>query len=397
MTRTMLARLSLVLGSWGLASTAYLLGLLLAAAFLEAELESDGPREASVPRLMILVPAHDEELVVGVTVEALLRAEYPPERRRVIVIADNCADATGEVARAAGAEVWERAQPDHAGKGQAIAWALRRAAVESYDAVVMVDADCIASPNLLLGLARSVAAGADATQAHYHASNPTAAPAAALRYAGFALMNSVRPLAKSKLGLSAGLLGSGMAFPARTLTRVPWDAFSVTEDREYHLQLIHQGLTVRYVKDASVSSAMPATASAGTTQQMRWDTGNARLAHRYLGKLLARGLRTKSGNAVHAALELLVPPQTLLAATGLGAVAIGLVVQAPAPRRLGCFVLVGQAAYVIGGLRLVDAPPAVYQALPRAPGLIARRVVQHALILSGRGSRAWARTDRLRA
>jgi 1,2-diacylglycerol 3-beta-glucosyltransferase len=396
MIRMLLIRLSLALGSWGSASTAYLLGLLLAAAVLEAEPESDGPPEALVPHLMILVPAHDEEPVVGKTVEALLRADYPPERRRVIVIADNCGDATSAVALAAGAEVWERAQPDRAGKGHAIAWALRRAALESHDAVVMVDADCVASPNLLLGLARSIAAGADAVQARYLASNPTVAPAAALRYAGFALVNSVRPLAKSKLGLSAGLLGSGMAFPARTLTRVPWDAFSVTEDREYHLQLIHEGLTVRYVKDASVSSAMPTTASAGTAQQMRWDTGNVRLAHRYLGKLLARGLETKSGDAIHAALELLVPPQTLLAVTGLSALATGLVLRAPAPRRLGWFVLVGQAAYVVGGLRLIDAPPAAYQALPRAPGLIARRVVQHALILSGRGSRAWVRTDRMR-
>ena len=100
----------------------------------------------------------------------------------------------------------------------------------------MVDADCVASRiscslsarRYELGQMRSNQTTSPPTQPRRHQR--------ALRYAGFVLVNTVRPRAKSKLHLSVGLLGTGMAFPARTLETVPWDAFSVTEDREYHVR-----------------------------------------------------------------------------------------------------------------------------------------------------------------
>jgi 1,2-diacylglycerol 3-beta-glucosyltransferase len=161
-----------------------LVGLLLAARTLKGEPEASRPRVDPLPRLAVFVPAHDEESVIGATVSALLNADYPPERRQIIVIADNCHDATASVARLEGAEVWERDEPDRPGKGQAIAWALWRASPPQHEAVVMVEADCIASQNLLGTLAAAIAAGADAVQAQYVASNLTEAPAAAPRYAG---------------------------------------------------------------------------------------------------------------------------------------------------------------------------------------------------------------------
>ena len=54
---------------------------------------------AELPRLLFLVPAHDEELLIGGCVRSLLDVGYPRDKRRVIVIADNCSDATGRIAR----------------------------------------------------------------------------------------------------------------------------------------------------------------------------------------------------------------------------------------------------------------------------------------------------------
>lgn len=380
-------------GWWSAVSTVYLVLALLAAS--RRERETDGTeRPDELPRLLVVVPAHDEEAVIGAAATALLDADYAPGRRRVVVVADNCRDATASIARGIGAEAWERNEPEHPGKGQAIHWALHRVAPDEYDVVVIVDADCLASKNLLIALASAVQAGADAVQAAYLASNPTAAPAAALRFAGFALMNWVRPQAKSRLGLSVGLLGTGMAFPAETLERVPWGAFTVTEDREYHLRLVEAGLTVRFAPHASVASEMPTTYAAGAAQQTRWDTGNVLLARRFVPRLIAIGLRTGSRDAMHAALELLIPPQTMLSAVGITTLAAGLAMSRPRLRALGWFTVIGQAVYVLGGLRLADAPPAVFRALAHSPALVARRVAQHALIISGRGTRAWVRTDR---
>ena len=56
-------------------------------------------------RCTVLIPAHDEEAVIGAT----LRRSPDQSRRpdRVVVVADNCTDATAQVARGYGVEVVE--------------------------------------------------------------------------------------------------------------------------------------------------------------------------------------------------------------------------------------------------------------------------------------------------
>jgi len=66
----------------------------------------------SLPRLLFLVPAHDEELLVTACVQSIQALDYPAGTFRTVVIADNCADRTVELARAAGAVIrWRLESP----------------------------------------------------------------------------------------------------------------------------------------------------------------------------------------------------------------------------------------------------------------------------------------------
>ncbi|MGH3610859.1 MAG: glycosyltransferase, partial [Pseudonocardiaceae bacterium] len=85
--------------------TAYLL-ILLGAALLSKR--GEHPRSDHNLRLVVVIPAHDEELEIAATLKSVLASDYSPERRRVLVLADNCSDRTADVARAEGVEVWER-------------------------------------------------------------------------------------------------------------------------------------------------------------------------------------------------------------------------------------------------------------------------------------------------
>ncbi len=379
--------------AYAAASSGYLLALLGAAAATRSRSWAGGEARLS---LAVLIPAHDEAALIAPCVRSLVEAHYPAGRHEVIVVADNCSDATAELAVATGATAWERDDPGHPGKGQALAWALERLQRErpGVEAVVMVDADCVASPELLRELAGAVEAGADAAQAAYVIANPGASTPAALRFAGFALVNLVRPLGKEALGLSCGLLGSGMAFPRATLAAVPWDAFSVTEDREYHLRLVDAGRRARFVARASVSSPAPVSAANGEVQQVRWETGNISLGRRWMGRLVRGGIARRDAQRLHAGLELTVGPLSLLVAPALAVAAGGLALRAPRLARTGQLALLGQATYVLGGLALARAPASVFRALLAAPTLVLARVCQYAHIGRGGGATAWIRTER---
>ncbi len=344
----------------------------------------------------MLVPAHDEERGVAQAVQALVDQDYPADLLDVIVVADNCSDATAAVAASAGAIVWSRQDPEARGKGQALGWALARLRAQDRgaDAVIVVDADCIASPNLCAVIAGELTKpGVEAVQVRYEVSNPGDSPTAALRAAGFILKHVVRSRGRSRLGLSCGLFGSGMAFKISLFDRIQWPT-SVTEDTELHVRLVRDGVVVRYAEEASVSSPMPTTSASAVQQQLRWESGNAQLAGSHALGLVARGLATGDVQLLTAAAELVVPSQSMLAAGSLGLGSISLALGRRRTARLAATTLVAQGTYVLGGLLVAGAPVESLQALVHAPTFALARLQILGRVASGGGARTWVRTTR---
>src|SRR5262245_11617787 len=95
-------------------------------------------------RFAVLIPAHNEELLLPRLLRSLAALQYPPDLFDVHVVADNCSDHTAAVAANAGATVHERLSDEMArGKGFALRWLLERLRCQKpgYDAYVVLDAD----------------------------------------------------------------------------------------------------------------------------------------------------------------------------------------------------------------------------------------------------------------
>jgi 1,2-diacylglycerol 3-beta-glucosyltransferase len=283
------------------------------------------PPEAVPPelRFAIVVPAHDEEVGIVATVHSLSAVDYPPALRRVVVVADNCGDATAERAEAAGALVYVRDDPERRGKGYALAHAFERCLAEGWaDAVVVVDADTVVTPNLLHVLSARLARGAEVLQVSYVVQNPEASWRTRLMAIAFASVHRLRSLARERLELSSGLRGNGMCFATSVLRAVPYGAFSVVEDLEHGIRLGEAGYRVHYVDEAEVRGEMPASEEASRSQRRRWEGGRARMVRLHLSRLLVRAVRARDLVALDLAVELLIPPlATLLALSALGLVA----------------------------------------------------------------------------
>jgi cellulose synthase/poly-beta-1,6-N-acetylglucosamine synthase-like glycosyltransferase len=106
-------------------------------------------------------------------------------------------------------------------------------------------------------------------------------------------MDVLRPLGRSRLGLSCGIFGNGFALSADTLTRVPYTANSIVEDLEYHLHLIRAGIPVRFLSHASVFAEMPETAAAAVSQKARWEMGRTFMRRLWTPRLLRAVLAGK--------------------------------------------------------------------------------------------------------
>lgn len=378
-------------------SSGYLLALLVAARdSVRNPATATAVAEEPPLRLAVLVPAHNEEGGIGATLDSLAACEYPAGARRTVVIADNCTDGTAARSALAGIEVWERTDSSQRGKGFALIWALRRLFEEddSVDAIVMVDADCTVSPNMLRAIDRRLRSGASAVQVDYVAGNPEDSHVSALRFGAFALADTVRFLGKQRLGLSCGLVGTGMGFRRELLERTPWTATGLVEDGEYHLHLVLAGERAEFVPEASVSQAVPTSMRASSEQQARWERGRLQLIRSWSPRLLGAGLAQRDIVRLHAGLECLLPPQSLIAAGNLGSLLAGLLLGYRRLLALSAVSLAAQVAFVLAGLRLVRAPAHVYRALLLAPALIVAKIGLYARFLLGRGPTSWTRTER---
>ena len=82
---------------------------------------------------MAIIPAHNEEAVVGNLIESLRNQTYNKELYDIYVIADNCTDNTAKIARDAGAIVYERFDETKKTKGYALNWFLQQKINENAD------------------------------------------------------------------------------------------------------------------------------------------------------------------------------------------------------------------------------------------------------------------------
>jgi hypothetical protein len=353
-------------------------------------------------RYVVLIPAHDEERLIGSALDSLAQLDYPAELVGIHVVTDNCTDATASIARARGAEVHERVAPADGGKGPALQWLLERLCSrgEPHDAVVILDADTVVSPNLLTVIDAEMTAGAQAVQVYYAVRDADVSPITAFRAAALSVRHFLRPLGRTTLGGSCGLYGNGMAFAAPVLKSHRWTNH-LTEDMELQLELLLQGTRVAFGRDARVEAEMPTTIAASRTQHERWERGRLELARRYVPRLVGGAVAGRGAGriaSIDASLDLLLPPVSVL--VGATAVWSGIVLAAAvAHRRFGlpagvavaaCTV---QTAHVLSGLHMVSAPPTVYRGLLLAPRMVAWKVGLWSRMLRGREV-AWIRTVR---
>lgn len=256
---------------------------------------------AAPVRLAVVVPAHDEELMIARTVQSLLAAgcsahgaahETVPADVPVFVIAHNCTDRTAAVAANAGARVIELNKVNVRGKATALRCGFTAARAVGANAFLVVDADSVASPNLIAATRAALEAGAAATQCRYELELPPSSPMRArLRVLAFRGINVLRARGRANLGFSAGVFGNGFAVTVDTLQRVPFSVDSICEDMEYHVQLVAAGLRVAWVEDAFVHAPLAPGGSARAAQEARWEGGRFHVATRATAKLCAAVLR----------------------------------------------------------------------------------------------------------
>ncbi|HEY0528789.1 MAG TPA: glycosyltransferase family 2 protein [Gemmatimonadaceae bacterium] len=242
--------------------------------------------DVELPRLLFLVPAHNEELLIAGCVRSLLGMTYPTAKRRIIVLADNCTDRTALVARELGAESLIRDDLDAPGKPRAIAWALERVALRDWDACVIVDADSTVASNFASALAKLAPLNDIAFQSNIGVLNETESWLTRLGGVLSRCRYEVTYPLKQSAGLNCPINGNGMGFGTNLLIRDGWRAFSIAEDSEQYAIYTEAGVPIRHAGEANLFSQEARSLEQGATQRRRWLAGRIHILREWGVRLL---------------------------------------------------------------------------------------------------------------
>jgi cellulose synthase/poly-beta-1,6-N-acetylglucosamine synthase-like glycosyltransferase len=262
-------------------------------------------------RVAVIMPAHNETMVIARTLRALVPQLQGSDR--LIVVADNCSDDTADVARKEWAEVIERTDPIRRGKGYALDFGVRHLESDPPEVVIIVDADCQVAEGSIACLAGLCGATGRPVQALYLMNAPEGA-GLKTRIAQFAwvVKNQVRPSGLHGLGLPCQLMGTGMAFSWPCIRSAALATSHIVEDLKLGLDLARAGLPPLFCPEALVTSEFPTSSEGVRQQRKRWEHGHLGVILVEAPRMLLSAATRLNPGLAALALDLSVPPLALL-------------------------------------------------------------------------------------
>ncbi|MCF8565420.1 glycosyltransferase [Alicyclobacillus tolerans] len=264
-------------------------------------------------RFAVLIPAHNEERVVGPLIDSLRAQIYPRDLFDIYLIADNCTDHTADVGRRHGAIVYERTDYEKKGKGFAIEWMLEQLkSLPESDAILMFDADNLVEPKFLNVMNDKLCQGHQVIQGYLGVKNPFDTWVSVSLAISYWYDNRLWQNARYNLGLPCALGGTGLCIDYALLQEMGWEATGLTEDLEFGVRCVKRGVIPAWAHDAKVYDEKPMTFMASFRQRLRWQQGHFNCAKQHMFTLLKEGIQEHSLMKFDTAVYLFQPMRSLI-------------------------------------------------------------------------------------
>ncbi len=245
----------------------------------------------------ILIAARNEEKVIGHLLDSIRSQKYPADKITAFVVADNCTDATAEIARQAGAVVYERFNKQQVGKGYALNHLLSKIdedyGWDSFDAYMIFDADNVLMPDYIRQMNRLCDDGFQAFTGYRNTKNFGSSWISAGHGIWYLHDSCHLSQSRMRLGLACAVTGTGFGFTKELLKEMGgWNYFTLTEDIEFSTWCCVRGIRIGYCHDAILFDEQPVKLTQSWRQRTRWAQGGIQVTFRYTkdyGKGLKKG------------------------------------------------------------------------------------------------------------
>lgn len=241
----------------------------------------------------VIIPGRNEGKVIGQLIDSIRNCDYDQSKIRIFVIADNCTDNTAEVARKAGATVFERFNKEEIGKGYAVDFLLKKIHETEPDYLpegwFVFDADNLLHKDYIKEMNKAFDAGEEVVTSLRNGKNFNTNWYSAVGCMAFMRECRFFHTPRTVLGVSANVTGTGWLVKNTLLnyeTGFPWHL--LTEDAEFTHDVILRGHKIAYQDTAIFYDEQPTNLKTIYKQRLRWQSGTYQNMKKFTGKLAGK-------------------------------------------------------------------------------------------------------------
>lgn len=237
------------------------------------------PETTVMNKYGLIIPARNEENVVGNLIESIQKCKYPQDKLHIFVIAHNCTDKTAEVARKYGVTVYEYNNPNECTMGYAFRYLFKQIEKDyetsSFDGFFLFNADNVVAEdyfnkmndafqyynkkNVITSFRNGKNFGANLISALY----------------GLYFVNGCRfeSRGRSVCGCSTRVQGTGYVISS-DVVKNGWNYVTLTEDWEFTTDQILNNNRIVYCDEAEFFDEQPTSMKIMWRQRVRWSRGH---------------------------------------------------------------------------------------------------------------------------
>lgn len=235
-------------------------------------------RKINLHNFAVLIAARNESNVIAQLISSIKGQSYPQDNLTIFVIADNCTDNTADIARNAGAIVYERFNKNQVGKGYALDFLFTKIfeiyPQNQFDGFFIFDADNILNVNYIAEMNRTFAKGYKIITSYRNSKNYADNWISAGYSLWFLRESTYMNNARMILGTGCTISGTGFLVSADIIIKNDgWPFYSLTEDIEFSNHNAIVGNRIAYCKAAIFYDEQPTTFCQSWNQRMRWAKG----------------------------------------------------------------------------------------------------------------------------
>lgn len=237
-------------------------------------------------KILVVIPAHNEEKNLTKCLEALQNINYSPNLLSIIVLADRCSDNTVNIAKIFGVHVLEDLPNENKCKGDLLKSFCQnhKNKILAYDTICLLDADSMVKPDFFINADKEFKKGHTIIQGVAEACQISNTAVSNFMMVLQSLINVFFYKSFSYKNYSILLNGKGMIISTKILSRIQWPVDSLVEDIEFSILALLKGYEIIFCENMKYEVLQPDTWIGFWHQQRRWISGQLSM-NKYIFKI----------------------------------------------------------------------------------------------------------------